>query len=710
MKLRIVTVLGGLVWLVLVGRLLDIQLDRVQYLELAEAQHKCTVFLPAKRGRVFDRNHKSLAINIVSHSFAADPSVVKDPVEVVDRFARIVPEKGDLLLTRLQAERSFVWLVRNTDHQIAEKIRSWSLPGVFEQTELKRYYPLGHSLGQLLGYTDTDNVGIEGIEFSLNAFLEGKSGFMISQRDGKGKLHPEVHSVRVAPQDGNDVILTVDATYQMIAEEELEATVKDFDALSGVAILMNPKTAQILALVHYPFCDPNHPTQHKPEFRKNRSITDVYEPGSTFKTVAACAAIERDLFALEDSIFCENGKMVVAGSIIRDVHEYGWLTFKEVIAHSSNIGMIKVADRLGKASLYHQIRDFGFGNKAGIELLGEVEGILHHPSAWSKRSLATIAIGQEISVTPLQLANAYSGIANKGRLMRPYIVSKVINKDGKVIKENKPLYIRRVVSESTAEMITDCLISAVEEGTGTKAQIEGLRVAGKTGTAQKPRSDGRGYEPGAFISSFVGFLPAEDPKLLCLVIVDTPKGLHWGSEVAAPTFKRIVDRILSLESNPIQQRERGIFVEQNRKKEDWVIVPDVRGYLTFDAKHILVGYQLIPLIQGDGRRVTEQSIAPGKWVKWGTSMALTTQEAVRDSTQRVCVVPDVSGMSLRRAVAVLAASDLNTEIRGSGMVKKQHPAKGTRVNTGTVCVLQGNRSSPLAEHRDLHSVRFSSLE
>jgi membrane peptidoglycan carboxypeptidase len=382
----------------------------------------------------------------------------------------------------------------------------------------------------------------------------------------------------------------------------------------------------------------------------------------------------------------------VAGRPIEDAHKFGWLTFKDVIAHSSNIGMIKVGQRVGKAGLYHYVRDFGFGSRTGVDLAGEVEGIAHHPATWSKRSLATIAMGQEVSVTPLQLANAYCAIANKGRLMRPYAVSQVVDKQGQVLEETKPLCIRRVVSDSTAHTITRMLTAVVEEGTGIKAQIEGIAVAGKTGTAQKPRLDGRGYAPGEFVASFVGFLPADDPKLLCLVIVDTPRGLYWGSEAAAPAFKRMVDRILSLDSNPIRRRERVVLVDRNPKEDDLLIVPDLRGYLVFDAKRLLAGYHLTPATRGSGNRVREQSIAPGEWVKPATRIQLATQESPRDSVQATGLVPDVSGLSLRKAVAVLAESGLDVRIRGSGIVRNQQPAKGTSVHAGTLCVIEGDCS------------------
>lgn len=705
-RLSALRVIGILAWAVLLVRLFHIQATRAGYLRQAEQQHKCRIALPAERGRILDRNDQSLAVNLASRSFAADPSFLPNPEVAAARVAAILPESKGVLRSRLKGNSSFVWLARHADEHTARSIASLGLPGVFELKETQRCYPLGHCLGQLLGYTNIDNKGIEGIEFGMNASLEGEPGFMISERDATGTLRPELHSVRLPPHDGQDILLTIDATYQMIAEEELEATVLRFNALGATAILMDPNTAQILAMAQYPFSDPNRPNDCPPHYRKNHAITNVYEPGSTFKIVTASAATERRLVAPEDSIFCENGSILIAGRPLHDAHKFGWLSFKQVISHSSNIGTIKVAQTLGTANLYRYVRDFGFGTKTGVDLPGEVDGLVHHPAQWSKRSLATVAIGQEISVTPLQLANAYCAIANGGRLMRPYAIRRVVDSRGQTLQESKPLCIRRVVSDSTARIVTDMLVAAVQEGTGVKARIEGLRIAGKTGTAQKPRLDGPGYAPGQFVASFVGFLPAEDPKLLCLVVVDVPKGLYWGSEAAAPTFKRIVSRILALDSSPIRRDSPPSLARNDASGPQQVVVPDLRGCLVFDAKRLLAAYRLTPTTRGDGRHVAGQSIAPGRRVEHGTQVMLTTQDDKQPTTGPPRPVPDVRGLSLRTAVAALAASGLDVRIKGTRTVTGQFPVNGTSVSAGALCVLEGDHQDPWG----VLPVRLSALE
>ena len=330
-------------------------------------------------------------------------------------------------------------------------------------------------------------------------------------------------------------------------EEELKAAVERHRARSGMGIVMVPRTGEVLALASVPGFDPNRPGDYPMWTRKNRVITDIYEPGSTFKVVTAAAALEEKVMSPEDSVFCEEGAFLVAGRRFRDAHPYGWLTFREVVELSSNIGTIKVAERLGKDVLYRYARTFGFGAETGIDLPGEVKGILRPPSAWSGRSLASIAVGQEVSVTAIQMACAYAAVANGGMLMRPQIVLEVKGAGGKVLKRMKPEPVRRVVSEETARKLVEFLEGVVERGTGREARIPGVRVAGKTGTAQRPLEGGGGYAPGEFVASFVGFLPAEDPELLCLVVIDTPReGGHYGGQVAAPVFRRVVERVLSL--------------------------------------------------------------------------------------------------------------------------------------------------------------------
>ncbi|RKY70800.1 MAG: hypothetical protein DRP97_03085, partial [Candidatus Latescibacterota bacterium] len=545
MRLKLVVVGAFLFGLVLAGRLFSVQLvNRGKYESNRPAARR--VALEARRGEIFDAEGTRLATNLSAYSYyVSAPSEVRRPAEVAERFARIGGEPRSEILSRLSRGCSFTWLLRKADDRTDQEIRKWNLKGVHTLMETTRHYPFGALAGQVLGYTNVDNKGIEGLELGLDEDLHGKPGWMAFRVDARGRRFAEINNPVQDPRDGDRVLLTLSAPIQEIVEEELSDAVARFSARSGQAVLMDPRTGAILAMANAPSCDPNHPGKTAVWTRKNRTITDCYEPGSIFKIVAVTAALEEGIKRPEDRIFCENGKFKVAGRTIRDAHKYGWLTLQEVLEYSSNIGTIKVAQELGPRLLYQYGRAFGFGYQTGINLPGEVKGTFRPPAKWSGLSLATIAMGQEVSVTALQMATAYGAIANGGVLMRPWIVRAVKDAHGKTVRESKPQAIRRVMSPETARTLTEFLLGAVERGTGVNAQLEGVHVAGKTGTAQKAIEGGRGYAPGQYVSSFVGFLPAEDPKIVCLVSVDTPRGVYYGSQVAAPAFKRIMDRVLS---------------------------------------------------------------------------------------------------------------------------------------------------------------------
>jgi len=642
-RLYVVTFFIMVCWLLLVVRLVFIQLvESEEYRERAKSQHERKVALEAKRGEIFDRNLEAMAVNLPTRSFAADPSEIRRPAEVALRLSAITGKAETSLLRKLAGQKSFVWLVRRPDDNVAEKIASLNLPGIKDFAEAGRRYPLGYTAAQLVGYTDVDNSGIEGIELQFDPFLRGTPGWAISDIDAKGRRIPKVGGPRKDPEDGYDMVLTIDAKYQAIAEEELALAVNQFNARAGVAIVMNPTTGEILAMASVPLYDPNNPGRYNADARRNRAIADAFEPGSVFKVIAASAAIEEGLKKPEDLVFCGNGVIVVEGEEIRDWQKYGWLTFKEVIAYSSNVGTIKVAQQVGKLRFYKYIRAFGFGSKTGVDLPGEVKGIVRHPSRWSGRSLATVAIGQEISVTPLQLAIAYSAIANGGYLMKPQIVKAIVTKNGRIVKRYQPEVVRRVISRKTAETVTDLLVSVVDGGTGSNAKIDGISVAGKTGTAQKA-DHGKGYLPGRFVSTFVGFLPAEAPELLCLVLVNEPKGTYWGGKVAAPVFKRIMLRILNL---------TGL---------------QVSGKL---------------LSRSGGGSAGPSLSVDGDVKEWNGR-----KDRVNGQSEHV---PSVIGLTLREAVERLSAAGLVVNIEGSGVVSKQSPLPGSVLKKGEVCLIKAS--------------------
>lgn len=651
-RLNLVVVLGFICWSVLVGRLFSIQVkDGRIYRKRAKEQHLRYIRLGAERGIIYDRNFNELAVNLSVDSFGADPLQVENPEVVAKRFSEVTGVAEGALYQKLKGGKSFVWLARRVDPRTSQRIRSWGLKGIHAVTEARRYYPLGPLAGQVVGFTDIDNRGLEGVELGLDELLRGTPGWSILQMDARGHRMPGFELPKKPPQNGCDVVLTLDAGYQSIVEGGLSAAVKRFQAKGGMAIVMNPKTGEILAMANEPGFDPNRFGQFDPELRRNRTVTDVFEPGSTFKIVTGAAALEMGTKRPDELIFAENGEIRVAGAVIHDSGEYGWLTFRQAIEKSSNIAVLKTAQELGRKGFYEYARAFGFGCLTGVEFPGEVQGVLRNPAYWSRRSLATLSIGYEVSVTALQLVNAYSAIANRGLLMEPKLVKAVIDPEGNVVERVRPTVIRRVVSEDTARLLTGFLCGVVEQGTGVKARIKGVKVAGKTGTAMKARVDGHGYDSTKFVSSFVGFLPADDPQLVGLVVIDEPKGVYWGSEVAAPIFRRIMTRIIDSQ-NGLWGRSTDLSAELLARGE--VHRSAVRGEVS--------------------------GISPARRL---------THRFEREKLEKYKTMPRLLGMSLRRAVRQLAIEGIiGVKISGSGVVKDQYPPPGSRMGPGERCRLR----------------------
>ena len=679
---------------VLVLRLVQIQVwGGASYLERANDQHKKSVVLDARRGRIFDRNGREIATNLKTISlFVTDNAEVKNPRTVARILSRMTEiDESDLLKT-LVGRRRFAWLARKLDYDVVRSSGKENPPGVQNLVEMKRYYPLGTVGCQILGYTDIDNIGIEGGELGLDHHLRAQSGIMVSEVDALGRFLAERGEVLTPPEDGSDVTLTIDADYQWIVEDELLSTVEEFGARAGVAVLMNPRTGEILAMANVPLFDPNHPGDHKPEKRRNRAITDMFEPGSTFKLVAAAAAIDQGIVRPEDEIFCENGRIAVHGGFIRDSHPHGLLTFKQVIEESSNIGAIKVARRLGADRLYEYANRFGFDSRTGIELPGEARGLIRQPSAWSKRSLETIAIGQEVLVTPLQLALAYAAVANDGILMKPKIIKSVSGPGGAGPVEIPRRRGRRVIKESTSRTMVDLLKGVVTHGTGKSAALPGYDIAGKTGTAQQVAEGKIGYESGAYVSSFVGFLPADDPRLLCLVAIDRPTGTHWASAVASPTFRRIMQRVLTRRQNlkPSLLAKADIQKSQPGAKRR-MVMPNIIGLSLQSAEKVLRRYRMSATFEVPYRSnaafVTEQSVQAGEPLNSDVRISVKCKPMMVAHSPFDISVPNLNGLPLRQAINRLSIEGLRTSISGNGLVASQSLLPGSVVKSGTSCAL-----------------------
>ena len=548
-RMRLVMIGGAALWLAVAGRLVQVQaLQHDAYALRAKEQYERMVDLKASRGGVLDRRGRSLAADVKAVSFAADPQLVDDLAGIAGHFESFGAVPRTTMMKQLQTRRRFVYLARQLSGASLDRARERNFHGVSEFAETKRTYPYGQLAGQVLGHTNIDNRGREGVERAYDELLKATHGRALSYVDARGSRVHVMERQRKLPRDGGSVYLTIDAVYQEILEEELVRAQTRSGAESGMGIIARPRTGEILAMANVPQYDPNQTGNSAPQIRRNRTITDPFEPGSTFKAVTAAAVLEEGAAVSSERIYCEEGELALEhGGAIRDTHPYAWLTFAQVMEKSSNIGIIKFARRLERQRFYEYLRNFGLGIRSGINLPAESAGLLEHASAWSERTLETIAIGQEISVTALQLVQAYGAIANGGNLMAPRIISKVVAGDGRVIESRKPLTIRRVISDETAAAIRDMLVAAVARGTGNRAAIDGIEIAGKTGTAQRAAADSNGYDPDANVVSFIGFLPARDPELLCLIVIDNPRHDRWGGHIAAPAFKRVMERILYID-------------------------------------------------------------------------------------------------------------------------------------------------------------------
>lgn len=543
------------------------------YAKLAERQHFRVIHEKAGRGSILDRKGRILAMDLKTPSIYGIPSMVRDARAVSRRLAPLLGVHPKTIAHRLEGSGRFVWLARKVDPMTAQAVQRLKMDGIGILMESRRFYPKRELLGQVLGFTGMDHEGMEGLELRYEAVLKGGEAGIRFERDGTGKaVYPQGFEY-FTPAKGNDLVLTVDEYLQHIAERELTAVVKRTKAKGGIVIMMDPWTGEILALALQPAFNPNTLTgspkgssRISPDRWRNRAITDIYEPGSTFKIVTAAAALQEGVVTPTEVIDCEQGSLKIAGGRIRDPHPTGPLPFTEVVAHSSNVGMAKVAMRLENERFYEYIRAFGFGEKTGVDLGGEVPGMVRDVSKWSKRSLATLSIGQEVGVTPMQMVSAVSSIANGGLLMRPFMVREIRDPQGRVVERHSPQVRRRVLDPQVAQKMKEILQRVTEPGgTGDKAAITGYTVGGKTGTAQKIDPSTRRYASDRFISSFVGFVPVEEPRLTILVVVEEPEGISWGGSVAAPVFKVIAQEAVSYLGIPPRDEDRVLVADARNR-------------------------------------------------------------------------------------------------------------------------------------------------
>ncbi|MCI0531468.1 MAG: penicillin-binding protein 2 [candidate division Zixibacteria bacterium] len=547
LRLKILFALAGIFWAVLIVRLFQLQVLEAHNLRnRSDIQSFWQVTRPAPRGTIYDRRGVKLSFNLPGYSFFAVPDSVSNPRVVASRFSNMFRKPYAPIYESLNSKRDFVWLKRGLDQSQAQEIQSWKLKGVFWQEEPKRANSAGDLAQVLLGLTDVDNRGISGLELYYESDLAGKDGKSILQKDALGRTYDLSSKGERKIEPGNNLVLTIDSQLQWILENRIKEGVAETGSKSGFGILMDPNNGEILALAI--LFGENASDQDRGRIKP---VTDQYEPGSTMKLFTAAAALETRVKSPGDLLYAENGSwnLEVGKHVLHDIHPYQELTFQEAFAYSSNIAVAKVGLELGAEKLYKYLRNFGFGFKTGIDLPAEAEGVIQPYDKWTRLNLISNSIGYGISATPLQMLCGYAAVANGGTLYKPYLVKAIIDEKGNLLKENRPSPVRSVIKPETAEILKDFLISVVEEGTGTLAKVEGVELAGKTGTARKINQGSKGYQK-EYLSSFIGFFPVSAPRYAGIIILDSPQGKHYGGETAAPVFREVVKDILSLPSVP----------------------------------------------------------------------------------------------------------------------------------------------------------------
>ncbi len=631
---RITLVNGAITVMILsiVAKLFFIQvLGHEDYHLRADRQSTALETLPAIRGEILARGGESFTTNTIHYSFAVDPQVLEAADSLAYLFARVFNRPADRYLGLMRGDRSFAWLERNVPAWKSKPLLALDFPGLIVRPEVRRRYPFARLAAPVIGFTDVDNRGIAGIELEYETSLRGRDGRQVQRFNARGNPLYRHRPEWTPPMNGAHVRLTIDIDYQAIFEEELERAYERLDPTGLQGVLLDPHSGEILALAQFPSFDPNRAWESPIANQRLKPVNDMYEPGSTLKVITAVAALEEGLYGPDDLIDCENGEFLYGELLISDTHPRAELTLAGIMAHSSNIGIIKIAEQLGADRLYRYFTRFGLGARTGVGWQGETPGLLREPEAWSEISTGELAMGQEIGVTTLQLALIYAAIANGGLLLRPRLVHSVPEDAPTEPQQTQPQVIRRVASRQTMRRMREILYYSVEEGTGSTARIAGYQIAGKTGTGQK-FIEGR-YSDRKFMPTFAAMIPADNPRLVCVVAVDSPRyGSHFGSEAAAPIVRNVFQRILHLNND----------------------------------------FYAPPPAVADRQR--PQPI-------------LLASAVARQKTSPRGQVPDFLGYSLRKALQLARQADVRVQLEGSGRVVAQSVPVGAPVNAATLCRL-----------------------
>jgi cell division protein FtsI (penicillin-binding protein 3) len=623
-----------LLWAGLVARAMFLQIlpnDKLSHRQ--QKQFQTAIMLEPRRGSLSDRNGKDLASSVAAYSVFVDPQIIQSPKWVSRVLAPILGVSERTLLAKIkQRKKRFVWLSRKVEVETKEKIEKYKIRGIGFIEESKRIYPNLEVLSQTLGFVGSNGMGLEGLELQFNELLSGNNKKVEIKKDARGTPLILNGQMFLERQDGYDLQLTIDLEMQYVLEQELKTALEEHEADSAVGIVLDANTSEILAMSSYPTFNANDFQRTNSWLRRNRVVTDPFEPGSTMKTFTIAAALKAKQFNASSKIYGEKGKMQIADKWIREAderHVFEWLSVTEVLAKSSNIGTTKIAFQVGDKRLFKSFKEFGFGDKITEDLPGESRGILSQPP-WRRHLLSNISFGHGIAVTPLQIANAYAAIANGGTLHRPFIVRNIRDNQGEIIKENDSHEVRQVLSKEDAKAMRKMLLAATsKEGTGFKAGIAGFSVAGKTGTAQKVNPNGLGYIKGSYVSSFAGFVPYEKPKYVIYIAVDNPKKQFYGSDVAAPIFSRM-------------------------------------------ASYAMLRSGMAPTVH----QASSQELGP--------KITAARQLVALDKVQRLGSkeqMPDLLGLNLRESIALLRDKSVKIKVYGEGVVKKTLPDPGAEIKS-----------------------------
>ena len=687
----------------------------------AQHQQQRTEEVSARRGVIYDRQGRELAMSINVDSVFAVPAEMPKPASTISLIARITKQDPRELLARCESVKTFCWLGRKPDPEISARIRSLNLRGVYFQKESKRYYPKNELAAQVLGYVGMDDAGLSGIEREYEDQLHGRPGQMLISVDARKQWFG---SVEKQPEPGQNIVLTIDEKIQYIAERELETAMEQTKAIAGTVVVENTRTGEILALANRPTFNPNLSKEIRPERLKNHAVSDVYEPGSTFKLVTIAGALEEKVTRPDEVFDCQMGSILFNGMRIHDSRPHGLLTVSDVLAESSDVGSIKIGMRLGDERFYKYIRAFGFGQQTGIELPGETRGLSKPVSRWSKVSIAAISMGQEIGITPLQLVGLISTMANDGIYVAPRIVAATTQ------PQSAPQQVsfhsvneHRVISSFTAAEMRQMMQGVVLHGTGTKARLIGYSSAGKTGTAQKVDPATHAYSHTKYVATFAGFAPVNNPAITVAVVLDSAVGLHQGGQVSAPVFTRIAQQVLEYLHTPHDieiPANRQVLLAKEKINDKGLeegspdhpgddidaaestsaqAIASPAGARDFAAAHenhdarASQSTRIVPAAMRDRSVLSNQSspvVSAAVPAVTGTSFR-TSGTVVLDVEQGGIPVPSFIGKSVRSAIELAQSSGLDLNVVGSGLAQDQSPAPGTRIASGAKITVRFGR-------------------